>query len=221
MWQRPVGSKKFWTQIELFRAVGCEALPVLAAGSARCSSCLSWGGWSGFSFPSCRPELGVVLWLFYLSLLFFSLFSFSVHLPILRLQSPRCNLPNHHVSRTWPPTHTHTNTLTWGKSYDGCGTWTERRKMRTLVSFLMFVPKHVRPLPASLFHCSSLLPPSKPTFWSYYSFKTRRCNLHGDARPHTASVANLATVHSSVHRKCSVSDAIIYFKLSGLLYAFA
>jgi hypothetical protein len=40
MWLRPADSKKFCAQIELFRAVECEASPLLTAASARYSSLL-------------------------------------------------------------------------------------------------------------------------------------------------------------------------------------
>lgn len=128
MWPRPEDSKKFSAQRALFRAARRNAVPPFTAASAHYSSCLSC---SGFSFSSCRPQLGVVLWLFYLSLLFFSLFFFRVHLPILRLQSPRCNLPDYHVSRTWPTTHilTHSHKA---KVMTAAGV--ERREGNTFVS---------------------------------------------------------------------------------------
>jgi hypothetical protein len=103
------------------------------AASAHYSSCLSC---SGFSFCSCRPRLGVVLCCGYsISPYFSPFFPFRVHLPILRLQSRRCNLLHYYVSRTWPTTHT--NTLTWGKSYDCCGSWRKRRKFFRFVSYVL------------------------------------------------------------------------------------
>ena len=150
MWLRAVDSKKFCAQRALFRAVRCNALPLLTAASARYSSCLSW---LGFSFSSCRLELGVVLWLFYLSLLFFSLFlqGSSPHSapPIPAMQPARLprqqNMTNH--THTHTHTHTHIRQKLWRLR--------ELKEEKEIVSFRMSLLEHVRPSrPISFFSIS-------------------------------------------------------------------
>jgi len=160
MWLRAVDSKKFCAQRALFRAVRCNALPLLTAASARYSSCLSW---LGFSFSSCRLELGVVLWLFYLSLLFFSLFlqgSFPHSAPPIPAMQP-AQLPRQQNMTNHTHTHTHTHTH---KAKVMTAEGAEGRVGNSFVSFRMSLLEHVRPLGLSLSSQFPIATIQVPTF---------------------------------------------------------